>query len=99
VKYQLQLKAEHLAQLCIAWQSKLRLMSGSENIPDDSWGPSAAELAAIQSFEYYESTVEIESDDEWDMEQETDIKDAELWEAIELNALVDEFRSDLHLND
>jgi hypothetical protein len=99
MKYQLQLKAEYLAQLCAAWQSKLQLMSGGDDISDDSWGPSTADLAAIRSFEYYESTIESESDDEWDVEQETDIEDAELWEAIELNALADEFRSELHLSD
>jgi hypothetical protein len=88
----LKLQAEHLAQLCIAWQSKIHQMPGGDVISDDSWGPTAADLAAVQSFEFHESTAEIDSGDEWEIEQETDEEDAELLEAIEVNALTDEFR-------
>ena len=100
MKYHLKLRAEYLAHLCITWQSKIRSLPVGNSIPDDSWGPTAADLARIRSFEFQESTIEAGSDDEWDMEEEYDADDAdrgELLESIELNALADEFRNDLYL--
>jgi hypothetical protein len=98
--YQLQLQARYLGQLCVTWQSKIRLTPGGHTISDDSWGPTAADLSAVQTFEFYESTTqEAESDDEWENEQEDDGGDAELWEAIEQSALVNEFRGDFELGE
>jgi hypothetical protein len=77
-------------------------LPAGNSISDDSWGPNATDLAKIRSFEFQESTVEAESDDEWDMEEEYDADDAdgaELLESIELNALADEFRNELYLGE
>jgi hypothetical protein len=65
-----------------------------DSIPDDSWGPTIAELARAQSFQFHESTTEAGSDEEWDDQQDDGGQDAELWEAVEQTALADGFRSD-----
>ena len=99
MNYQLGLQAEYLAQLCFIWKSKIWLTPGGDSIPDDVWGPTATDLSAIQSFEFHESTAEAESEDRWVFEEESEVEDAELLEAIELSALADEFRSGLQLED
>jgi hypothetical protein len=60
--------------------------------------PSAAELAAVCSFEFHEHVAEGGSDSEWEWESEQEAdENAELLEAIEESALADEFMGNLDL--
>jgi len=106
--YQVQLTAEYLTQLCVIWQTKVRIVP-TEELPS-SWGPTLEELAEARNFLFTANTVsteniaeESENDIEEDDEDEKDVSDedeeTELLEAMERMALANEYRQDEYIEE
>ena len=103
VVYQMVLRAEFLARLCINWQDKTRMIDPHKPMPN-SWGPSLEDLMEARKFEMTamvaENEREVYDDDNEEGEEEEDDEydeeegeETELLETVEMIALSDEFRN------
>ena len=96
VLYQLQLRRDHLLQLCAGWQKPLESLN-TGTTPLEPWGPSDAELLAARIDAVVASTMQWEEEEdsgsENDLElEDEEVEDAGLAEALELMELSDGFR-------
>jgi hypothetical protein len=71
-----------LTHLVSIWQPKVILIPVTKVMPD-SWGPSSKNISDIRNYNFYPSTAEVGSDDEWQDDEGDDNEDNELLAAIE----------------
>ena len=96
LRYQLQLRRQYLLRLCASWCSTL--VSIDED-PEESWGPTKAELLDARVAAYQASVNQMDEGDgsEDDLELDEDNwNDAGLVEALETLELADGFRDNVY---
>lgn len=96
MKYQLQLRAQYLCQLCAIWKAKISHIACFHNMPE-SWGPSQGEIDNARNLnddDKEDSLIDNDSEDEEDEFEETEYEmEEELVEAIEQSTFTDAYQS------
>lgn len=93
IYYQLQLHWKKLLNLCVTWESMIRVIPGYQK---ELWGPSAEEMNAARAQGMTESVIESKLEDEDDEDDNHEFNNAALLDAVETSALADQFHFDLN---